>query len=165
MRLLPPRSTLVMHSSAFVVRVPHPQCHTFGVQVVAMRDTLLVWCGAVPPDVEESGQPCAGALSRDWSVAMNGPYGSQATGLYHTAHDMSRTMSQRLGECKKKEQKKKSDLTAKKLGVKQVYLSLDVPDVLASSGPATQAPEDAQAMQALEVGVRRALERVVPYTR
>ena len=46
-----------------------------------------------------------------------------------------------------------------------MYLSLDVPDALSPSGPVAQAPEDARALQALEVGVREALARVVPYTR
>lgn len=41
-----------------------------------------------------------------------------------------------------------------------MYLSLDLPDVLAPSGPASQAPEEARALPALERGLREVLERV-----
>ena len=58
-----------MHSRAFVVRVPHAACPVMGVQVVEMQDTLLVWCGAVPSDIEDEAHDgaYAGALSRDTS--------------------------------------------------------------------------------------------------
>lgn len=93
---------LLMRSRAFVVRVPHAQCRTMGVQVVVMQDTLLVWCGAVPSDIDDEARDgaYAGALSRDWSVAMHVPPSTtMATPLYHARNhdDLSRRMSERLG--------------------------------------------------------------------
>ena len=41
-----------------------------------------------------------------------------------------------------------------------MYLSLDLPDVLVPSGPASQAPEEARALPALARGLREVLERV-----
>lgn len=98
----PVRCGVSMHSRAFVVRVPHAACPEMGVQVVVMQDTLLVWCGAVPSDIED--EACngayAGALSRDWSVAMHVPSSTtMTTSLYRAAYhdDVSRRMSERLG--------------------------------------------------------------------
>lgn len=120
-----------------------------GVQVVVMQDTLLVWCGAVPSDIEDEARDgaYAGALSRDWSVAMHVPSSTtMTTSLYRAAYhdDVSRRMSERL---------------ATKLGLRQLYLSLDLPDVLVPRGAAALAPEDARALQALERGLREGLQR------
>ncbi|AXA48326.1 uncharacterized protein MRET_0570 [Malassezia restricta] len=138
-----------MHSRAFVVRVPHAACPVMGLQVVVMQDTLLVWCGAVPSDIEDEARDgaYAGALSRDWSVAMHVPSSTtMTTSLYRAAYhdDVSRRMSERL---------------ATKLGLRQLYLSLDLPDVLVPRGAAALAPEDARALQALERGLREGLQR------
>lgn len=96
------RRAVSMHSRAFVVRVPHAACPAMGVQVVVMQDTLLVWCGAVPSDIDDEARDgaYAGALSRDWSVAMHVPRSTtMATPLYRAPHhdDVSRRMSERLG--------------------------------------------------------------------
>lgn len=49
---------------------------------------------------------------------------------------------------------------ATKLGLRQLYLSLDLPDVLVPRGAAALAPEDTRALQALERGLREGLQRV-----
>lgn len=107
-----------MHTSAFVVRVPHAQYSTFGVQAVAMRDSMMLWCGAVPNDTgkadagavaeadsaTQSPTPAApaGCLGRDWSVAMTSRapderIKSTGTYLYHADGEAGCPMAQRLG--------------------------------------------------------------------
>ncbi|KAL4401841.1 hypothetical protein ACI68E_001491 [Malassezia pachydermatis] len=147
-----------------------------------MKDTLLLWCGSVPASyaasvLDESGTPAKdddlsatatyaadrapssltarhgieGRLADDWSVAMKIP-GSASTGttLYPSTHTMSLGIAQRLSA---------------KLGVAQVYVSLDLPDSFAApSHGMPMPPEDARALQAMELGLRRVGEAMHPYT-
>ena len=112
-RVVQPVYWCAMHTCAYVIHVPHPHCHTFGVQVTAMHDTLLVWCGMASSAIElddttGDGDASAddatttirvqGALGRDWSVAMHVPPSTTiGTTMYHTHSDVSRRMSERIG--------------------------------------------------------------------
>ena len=112
-RVVQPVYWCAMHTCAYVIHVPHPHCHTFGVQVTAMHDTLLVWCGMASSAIElddKTGDGDAsaddaattirvqGALGRDWSVAMHVPPSTTiGTTMYHTHSDLSRRMSERIG--------------------------------------------------------------------
>jgi len=88
------------------VRVPHAHHRTFGVQCIAMRDSMMLWCGPVPDDTgeDEAEAPTvpaapAGCLSRDWSVAMTAgtPAHSTGTCLYRADSEAALPMAQRLG--------------------------------------------------------------------
>lgn len=112
-RVVQPVYWCAMHTCAYVIHVPHPHCHTFGVQATAMHDTLLVWCGMASSGIElddtkgdgdASADDAAtsirvqGALGRDWSVAMHVPPSTTiGTTMYHTHSDLSRRMSERIG--------------------------------------------------------------------
>ena len=58
-----------MRTSAFLVRVPHAHYRTFGVQCVAMRDSMMLWCGAVPDDTGENEAPPPGDTDTDAHAA------------------------------------------------------------------------------------------------
>ncbi|WFD37588.1 uncharacterized protein MJAP1_000534 [Malassezia japonica] len=151
-----------MKTAAYVVRVPHAQHRAFAVQCTVLDHSLMVWAGAAPrslgdEDDEEvrAAMQAAGRdesthvparLADDWGVAMNrGGSGNvratTGTALYRA--NTSVAMAQRI---------------AAKLGIPQVFLSLDLPDALLASGAVQMAPEDARALQALEVGLRRVCE-------
>ncbi|WFD19951.1 hypothetical protein MCAP1_002194 [Malassezia caprae] len=145
-----------MHTRAFVVRVPHAHNRTFGVQCVALRDSMMLWCGAVPNDTgeDEAQMPAApaGCLARDWSVAMTAGARAHSTGtcLYRADSEAALPMAQRL---------------ASATGLAQLYLSLDLPPALCVGGMVPLAPEDTQALHALELGLKDVCRRMLPYTR
>lgn len=107
-------------STAVVVHVPHARYPTWAVQVLTMRDTLVVWCGVLPKAqyvavCEARSQPLppeslelGARLAADWSVAMRVPGGggtpgapappsTLSTSLFHARGDVSRGMAQRIG--------------------------------------------------------------------
>lgn len=168
-----------MKSAAFVVRVPHA-VGAFAVQCTVLDHSLMLWCGVAPRSLGEEedddeevraamhaagrAEPALEArLAHDWSVAMNrGGSGNvqvryvrsrQATtgsALYGT-QGTAQAMSKRLGTSR-------TDAAAR-LGIPQVFLSLDLPD--AWTGAMPLASEDVRALQLLEVGLRRVCEQAL----
>ncbi|WFD45918.1 hypothetical protein GLX27_000544 [Malassezia furfur] len=154
-----------MKSAAYVVRVPHA-VGAFAVQCTVLDHSLMVWCGVAPASLGDDSdgeddevraamqaagraEPAIAArLAHDWSVAMNraGSGNVQATTgstLYNT-QGIALAMAKRI---------------AAKLGIPQVFLSLDLPEAWTSSMP--RASEDVRALQLLELGIRRVCEQAL----
>ncbi|WFC98342.1 hypothetical protein MYAM1_001068 [Malassezia yamatoensis] len=156
-----------MKPAAYVVRLPHA-ISAFAVQCVVLDRSLILWCGAAPPNLGEmqvldeeddeevkEAMKAAGRteaqttipahLARDWGVAMNLEGSGNMNGT-------ASSIAKRLGTLNP------FDLAAK-LGIPQVHLSLDLPEPWTSSMP--RASEDVRALQLLELGLRRVCEQAL----
>lgn len=167
--------------SNHVLGIPHAQCPKFLTQVVRLTpagqtsSSLFVWCGSIPaslarqtlggthtePDAElasalaaagradESEAVPPGLLTQEFAVAMAARTpGSPAAGtsLFHTPADLAAPMARRI---------------ATKLGIAQLFLSLDLPHPLMPTPGQPQRAEDSKALLALERALREVCSAVL----
>ena len=170
-----------MKSAAYVVRVPHA-VGAFAVQCTVLDHSLMVWCGVAPASLGDDSdgeddevraamqaagraEPAIAArLAHDWSVAMNraGSGNVQVCYMCLTTGDDGVYVVQHTGYCAGDGEADWYVVcadAAAKVGIPQVFLSLDLPDAWTSSMP--RASEDVRALQLLELGIRRVCEQAL----
>lgn len=174
--------------SNHVLSIPHAQFPTFLTQVVRLSpsgsssasSSLFLWCGSIPPSLarktldsksveaaepgneeleaalaaagrsaEESEAVAPGLLAQEFAVAMasrTAASGAVGTALFSTPADLAAPMARRI---------------ATKLGIAQLFLSLDLPHPLMPTPGQPQRAEDSKALLALERALREVCAAVL----